>query len=332
MTNKYANCYLGTMGDAAATTKASATAGAGASAWDLFAKERDEERYYLKTASSKGAEMPAASAEPISKDNGIDYTNATKSSSAPASAVSQPKPQVQTKVTQGQAQANKTPAPIAAATTVRTTPAATIIRTTPAATTIRTTLAGSYKPQVQANQGNCRQGMKSQAPTSTPASSAPSMANSKPQGQATRAQGQGVKSQSPGATIRPSQTLYRTPQARAAQGSSNQGRQSQTPTSAAATTTAARGSPAAAYTPRVQANQGRRRGYWNPGKPSSTPAPAPAPAAVRAAPTQAPKTFSTPRVVEKFDKTYLPVNKAEFEADCKRLGLRAGLKLSRHAC
>ena len=302
------------MGDAAATTKASATAGAGASAWDLFAKERDEERYYLKTASSKGAEMPAASAEPISKDNGIDYTNATKSSSAPASAVSQPKPQVQTKVTQGQAQANKTPAPVAAATTVR------------------TTLAGSYKPQVQANQGNCRQGMKSQAPTSTPASSAPSMANSKPQGQATRAQGQGVKSQSPGATVRPSQTLYRTPQARAAQGSSNQGRQSQTPTSAAATTTAARGSPAAAYTPRVQANQGRRRGYWNPGKPSSTPAPAPAPAAVRAAPTQAPKTFSTPRVVEKFDKTYLPVNKAEFEADCKRLGLRAGLKLSRHAC
>lgn len=258
--------------------------------------------------------MPAASAEPISKDNGIDYTNATKSSSAPASAVSQPKPQVQTKVTQGQAQANKTPAPVAAATTVR------------------TTLAGSYKPQVQANQGNCRQGMKSQAPTSTPASSAPSMANSKPQGQATRAQGQGVKSQSPGATVRPSQTLYRTPQARAAQGSSNQGRQSQTPTSAAATTTAARGSPAAAYTPRVQANQGRRRGYWNPGKPSSTPAPAPAPAAVRAAPTQAPKTFSTPRVVEKFDKTYLPVNKAEFEADCKRLGLRAGLKLSRHAC
>lgn len=258
--------------------------------------------------------MPAASAEPISKDNGIDYTNATKSSSAPASAVSQPKPQVQTKVTQGQAQANKTPAPVAAATTVR------------------TTLAGSYKPQVQANQGNCRQGMKSQAPTSTPASSAPSMANSKPQGQATRAQGQGVKSQSPGATVRPSQTLYRTPQARAAQGSSNQGRQSQTPTSAAATTTTARGSPAAAYTPRVQANQGRRRGYWNPGKPSSTPAPAPAPAAVRAAPTQAPKTFSTPRVVEKFDKTYLPVNKAEFEADCKRLGLRAGLKLSRHAC
>lgn len=308
------------MGDAAATTKASATAGAGASAWDLFAKERDEERYYLKTASSKEAEMPAASAEPISKDNGIDYTNATKSSSAPASAVSQPKPQVQTKVTQGQAQANKTPAPVAAATTVRTTPAATTIRTTP---------AGSYKPQVQANQGNYRQGMKSQAPTSTPASSAPSMANSKPQGQATRAQGQGVKSQSPGATVRPSQTLYRTPQARAAHGSSNQGKQSQTPTSASTITTA-RASPAA-YTPRVQANQGRRRGYWNPGKPSSTPAPAPA--AVRAAPpTQAPKTFSTPRVVEKFDKTYLPVNKAEFEADCKRLGLRAGLKLSRHAC
>ncbi|RYP35544.1 hypothetical protein DL767_003798 [Monosporascus sp. MG133] len=37
------------------------------------------------------------------------------------------------------------------------------------------------------------------------------------------------------------------------------------------------------------------------------------------------------RVVEKFEKTRLPVNKKEFDEDVKRLGLRVGLHLSRHA-
>ncbi|RYP80154.1 hypothetical protein DL770_006349 [Monosporascus sp. CRB-9-2] len=37
------------------------------------------------------------------------------------------------------------------------------------------------------------------------------------------------------------------------------------------------------------------------------------------------------RVVEKFEKARLPVNKKEFDEDVKRLGLRVGLHLSRHA-
>ncbi|RYO82980.1 hypothetical protein DL766_007032 [Monosporascus sp. MC13-8B] len=37
------------------------------------------------------------------------------------------------------------------------------------------------------------------------------------------------------------------------------------------------------------------------------------------------------RVVEKFEKARLPVDKKEFDEDVKRLGLRVGLQLSRHA-
>ncbi|RYP51887.1 hypothetical protein DL768_002855 [Monosporascus sp. mg162] len=37
------------------------------------------------------------------------------------------------------------------------------------------------------------------------------------------------------------------------------------------------------------------------------------------------------RVVEKFEKARLPVDKKEFDEDVKRLGLRVGLHLSRHA-
>ncbi|RYP63392.1 hypothetical protein DL769_006967 [Monosporascus sp. CRB-8-3] len=37
------------------------------------------------------------------------------------------------------------------------------------------------------------------------------------------------------------------------------------------------------------------------------------------------------RVVEKFEKARLPVDRKEFDEDVRRLGLRAGLHLSRHA-
>ncbi|KAI0011420.1 hypothetical protein F4779DRAFT_227987 [Xylariaceae sp. FL0662B] len=42
-------------------------------------------------------------------------------------------------------------------------------------------------------------------------------------------------------------------------------------------------------------------------------------------------THSQRRVVEKFDPPHLPVNQAEFDRDCQRLGLRKGLHHSRHA-
>ncbi|KAI1077455.1 hypothetical protein F5B20DRAFT_261404 [Whalleya microplaca] len=37
------------------------------------------------------------------------------------------------------------------------------------------------------------------------------------------------------------------------------------------------------------------------------------------------------RVIETFDPTRLPVDQAEFERDCQRLGLQKGLHKSRHA-